>query len=180
MRTITIATFALILLSGCGGATPSAPGETSPLAQGLAAYRAADEAGLTAAIAAVQEKTSEPPAACSPEAFAADRRASMRHVLEPLDVSPLLSMSEEARYVFLDGLRPGVGGEIMPDDCKDAPGAALLSAQDNVEQVAIIKTVLNSKRDWHEALVAKYGDGVDARLAEGGKTLKANHLGDGR
>jgi hypothetical protein len=166
---------AAVGLAGCGGSPLSE--DTTAFMSGVSAFKAGDRAALDAAVATLKTKAGDA-APCSPEAFAAARRSAWRQILEPLDRSAILSMSEEARFVFLSGAigRGAENAESPARDCKGQKDVGLLAMQDTVERVAGLKAIVETTKSWHEALVAEHGEQLEARLKAAANTLQANHF----
>lgn len=166
---------AVLGLAGCGGSALS--GDIDAFTAGVLAFKSGDQAALDTALANLKADSSTA-APCSPEAFATARRSAFRQILEPLDRSSILSISEEARFVFLSGaIGRGVENAESPAEaCKGQKDVGLLAVQDTVERVAAVKAVVETGKAWHEALVAKHGEQLAARLKAAARTLEANHV----
>lgn len=161
-------------LASCGGAPVS--GDTAAFVSGITAFRSGDRAALDTAVATLKTEPASEPAPCSAEAFAAQRRSALRQVLEPLSSSPLQSMSEEARFVYLAGaVGRGVDDAFSPaQECEGQENVGLLAMQDNAERTVMITTIFNETKAWRESLVARYGEQLNSRLKSASHTLTAN------
>ncbi|MDQ0463296.1 uncharacterized small protein (DUF1192 family) [Caulobacter ginsengisoli] len=173
---IGAAACAVLGLVGCN-ASSALSDDTKAFTAGVAAFKAGDRTALDTAMTTLKVR-SDDPAPCSPEAFAAARRSAFRQILEPLDRSAILSMPEEARFVFLSGaIGRGVEDAASPAQaCKDQKDVGLLAVQDTVERVAALKAVIETTKSWHEALAARHGKQLDARLMAAARMLAANHF----
>jgi hypothetical protein len=173
---------AALSLAGCGGSTSSSS-DTTAFAAGVSAFKAGDRAALDAALVTLKATSDDPPP-CSPQAFAVARRTAFRQILEPLDRSAVMSMSEEARFVYLTGaIGRGVSDESAQSptqSCKGQKDVSLLAMQDAVERVTALKTIVGTTKAWRETLVAKHGEQLDARLKAAARTLQANHFDIGQ
>ncbi len=145
--------------------------------RGLAAYRAGDQMALASIIETLDASGDPTAKACSGASFADARRAVAHEVLTQLNNGALMSMSTEARYVFLTtrdptrSLQDGVPARACPD------ASLPQQAQDIFERIVIAKTMVDEAKDWRSALTAEYGPQEFAqRQAVARKTLRVNHV----
>ena len=170
-----LALVAALTLAGCNAMDAK---ETGPLISGLAAYRAGDSGGLSAAIAQLQATPGEVTDICSETSFAMARRAAMRQILEHLDRSQVLSMGEEARFVFMRLSAPS--GDPMAGSpfkaCKGEKSVQMLVVRDAVERSAMAKTAIGAVKTWEEDLTIRHGQELPARLKAASRTLQVNRV----
>jgi hypothetical protein len=145
--------------------------------RGLAAYRAGDQMALSSIVDDLDAGGDAVVKLCSNATFADARRAVAREVLTQLNNGALMSMSAEARYVFLTTRDPtrSLQGGIPGRAC---PKASLpQQAQDVFERIVIAKAMVDEAKDWRNALAAEYGPQEFAqRQAVARKTLRVNHV----
>ena len=171
---------ALCVTMGIAGCSEKASDEAAPFVAGIAAFKAGDRPALISALESL-EPPAEAPAECTSEAMAAARKAAMRRILGPLDNSAVLSMGEEARYLYFIGISgQQVEGVAWPrETCKDKPGGKVLTVDDAMRRAGVMKSWQSAGKDWRDAMSAKYGAELRPRLKAAQRTLRVNHLSPG-
>ena len=166
-----------ICLASCG---QKASDEAAPFAAGIAAFKAGDRPALVSALESL-EPPATAPAECTAEAMSAARKMAMRRILSALDNSAVLSMGEEARYLYFIGISDNqVEGVAWPrETCKDGPNGKVLTVDDAMRRAALMKSWQSAGKDWRDAMSAKYGAELRPRLKAAQKTLRVNRLSPG-
>ncbi len=113
--------------------------------------------------------------------MSAARKLAMRRILSALDNSAVLSMGEEARFLYFIGVSDRqVEGVAWPRaTCKDSPGGKVLTVDDAMRRARLMKSWQSAGKDWRDAMSAMYGAELRPRLKAAQKTLRVNHLSPG-
>lgn len=185
MRLLLIFLSAL-LLAACGMADLAR--SPAGLMAAFEAYRTADLAGLRQAREAAQADAAAQLAKpggddpCTEQGVRALKAEVVAYVVALLDNPTVLSMSPEARFIYLRQLAGGRTPRNAP-----APPAArrcgadqneLNDVRDAVTMLSVVRPLQREMEAWEGELQRQYGTEYRARMASATVTLRRNHVLD--
>lgn len=173
----TAALAALTLLAGCSDMVGK-PAATFDKV--LDAYVAGDRDAMSAATEVVEAEAQAAKAlpewdtACTAEAVAARRAIITALVVEGLDQSPVMSMTDLARLGNLEAVARGRGKSTTryPPEPRCEKRNQLGTAQDLAERFLLIKALKTRMVSWRGQLQAKYGSEYPLRRKEADLLLR--------
>ncbi len=186
--------FVLLLAAAVGACGAQASGPPSPLVDAVGAYKAGSWEEMAAAReqanAALDDILAATPAdnPCSGDILRVGLRAMEAAGMEALDARSVMSMSEEARFVFVAN-QIGRGPRAEPDprlrvfdnctrqDFNRVAVRDIAGARAARDAVAASTRALTA---WRDELKAEHGDEFEPRMRAASRTLRQNGYGEMR
>lgn len=185
MKSVTAALLSIAVLALVGCARPPPDAAYTATSAEFDAYRKGDRTALEAQIQALAalvpaDRTSMPFIGCTPKGFWLRRDARLQQELQYLDNDTLLSMSEEAQFLYLrrlvrdTELSHGKGGSRDRIDRECREGAPAMQALDD-EEAKLYDQLGEQKLDaWDASLRQSFGGQYGARMMNAERLLAVN------
>lgn len=184
MRCALYCVAAALALAGCSKAPPS---PQAALVEGaMAAYVKGDMPAFESFVAKAQADAATAQAvadydtACTQAATEARRAIDLAAELNGLDASPVFSMSEEARYIFLSAdlteaqrYFPNKGARM---GCEKADSKVYFA--DKKERSKWLAVMMTKERAWQVSLRQQNPTDYEQRLKTARQQLSRNHMGE--
>jgi hypothetical protein len=183
---VPILSIACVALACCGKTPPQLSDHVLQAARaGYDAFRAGDQASLDRQIQTLDRLGPSDPTdpafdGCTSQAFALRRLSRATQGLEHLDDPTILSMSEEARFVYFDRFvadysREAAGGGAW--SCNSVPADPKLLNQDVAVGNSYGAAAEEKERLWLISLRRSFGGQFRPRMANAAHELDVNDIG---
>jgi hypothetical protein len=173
-----------LALTACARPAPPSKNVTAAIA-GFDAYKAGDETALQQQIQALgvglpEDRSAGPFVACTADGYALRRQARALQALSFLDDPGLRGASETVRYLFLQQMIMGGGGNVkspenvggpLDFECEHDPDWSASHDLDVREQFEIRDAGRDHLRAWFTALKQSYGAQFDTQMQATAKQL---------